>query len=218
MFTGIIESLGAVSRVFKTTSGLGLEIKCLKPIGSLKQGESIAVNGVCLTAAKIDRGGFTADVVDETLKATTLTNFKKGDRVHLERALKLGARMGGHFLTGHVDGRGKVLRVEVSGRSKIVWLQVPKKVQKYVVTKGSIAVDGVSLTVQSAGPRSAKIALIPHTLHETILGALQVNDEVNIETDAMLRQPELGAIKSMPRAETARLIKKRVAHLTKFGF
>ncbi len=213
MFTGIIESLGRVVCVHITATGLRLEIEFEKPVRGLKQGESIAVDGVCLTATQVGPRGFTADVVKETLKATTLGGRQQGQRVHLERALKLGARLGGHTITGHVDGRGVVTKLVPQGRSKLLWLKVPVSVKGFCQTKGSMAVNGVSLTLQEVLDGQVKIALVPHTLHETLLGTLKKKSWVNIEADALLRKP------SAPRKpETAVSIKRRMTFMTLRGF
>jgi len=213
MFTGIIESLGLILGVRSTSTGLKLEVEFEKPVRGLKSGESIAVDGVCLTVAQVRPCGFVADVVKETLKATTLGAFQRGQRVHLERALKLGARLGGHTLSGHVDGRGTVIRVTSEGRSKLLWIKVPAPVKNFCLLKGSIAVNGVSLTLQDIAEGAVKIALVPHTLQETLLGNLQKKSLVNIEADASLRK----ALTPSPR-ETAARIQTRLVFLSRQGF
>lgn len=218
MFTGIIESLGRVACVSKTQTGLRLAVEFEKLVRGLKQGESIAVDGVCLTAIQVSWRGFTADVVKETLKATTLGTLEQGQQVHLERALKLGARLGGHTLSGHVDGRGRVTRVTAEGRSKLLWLKVPASVRDYCLTKGSIAVNGVSLTLQKVSDGQVKIALVPHTLLETLLGKLKKNSLVNIEADVLLRKPTARLSKAVVGLESAVSIKQRLAFLTRQGF
>jgi len=218
MFTGIIESFGRVANVRKTQAGLRIEIEFIKKVRGLKLGESVAVDGVCLTATQVTPQGFTADVVQETLKATTLGALKQDRQVHLERALKLGARLGGHIITGHVDGRGIVTRVTAEGQSKLIWLKVPVSAKDFCLTKGSIAVNGVSLTIQEISEGQVKIALVPHTLQETLLGKLSAKKWVNIEADALLRKPEVCAAQVITKRETAGSIKQRLIFLTRQGF
>ncbi len=209
MFTGLIQERGTVVSVRKKTNGLRLTIHFKQRGRHLKQGESIAVDGVCLTAAKISAHGFEADVVPETLKTTTLGRFQEGRPVHLERALKLGARLGGHFVSGHVEGRATVLRSSMEGNGRILWLKVPLALRRACRLKGSVTVNGVSLTVQGLSAAGIKVALVPHTLKITQLGSLQPGDQINLETERLSA--------AAPR-ETAKTLKRRIALLQRQGF
>jgi len=162
----------------------------LKSPGDLKLGESIAVNGVCLTVSAKASKGFWVDVVAETLKATTLGSLTPGCRVNLERSLRFGDRMGGHFVTGHVDGTGRILKITREGRNVSFDLEVSAGIRKFIVPKGSIAMDGISLTVQAARGKHFSIALIPHTLQVTNLGSKRAGDNVNVEVDLLARYQE----------------------------
>lgn len=213
MFTGIIENLGSVTYVKQTKTGLKLKIKFKNKISRLKLGESIAVDGVCLTATEVRLSGFTADVVQETLKATTLGHLRPGSDVHLERALRFGTRVGGHMIAGHVDGQGTVTRVFSEGESKILWVKIPVSIRDFCLPKGSIAINGVSLTLQEVSKEQVKIALVPHTLQATLLGTLTRTSLVNIEADLVSRYTS-----AVQKSETALMIRQRTAFLRRRGF
>jgi riboflavin synthase len=180
MFTGLIQSVARVSEVLETDTGKRFIFEAdFEP----EIGESVAVDGVCLTSVG---GSFDADVMPETLGMTTLDNLEPGTRVNLERALKVGDRLGGHFVQGHVDGVGTVLKIE-DGRVEIT---PPLPLLKYIAHKGSIAVNGVSLTVSKVRDDAFEVALIPHTLESTNLSDLQIDSKVNLEVDMMARYLE----------------------------
>lgn len=186
MFTGIIEDMGTVRGLVRKGPDAELTIAPGRMDASgIALGESIAVNGVCLTVKAVSRDSFTIDASAETLSRTSLGTLERGGKVNLERALRAGDRMGGHIVNGHIDGVGRVERIEPLGESKVFWLAVPAGLAKYVVEKGSVAVDGVSLTVNEVRGGRFSVNIIPFTLSETGFGALGVGDVVNIECDIM---------------------------------
>lgn len=190
IFTGIIEELGTVSKIEKGNQSFCITIKAKKVLEDVKTGDSIAVNGVCLTVVDFSSVFFKADVMPETVNRTTLKNLAVGDYVNLERALRLGDRLGGHLVQGHVDGVGKILKKEPHDIAVIYHIAAPDNVLKYTVPKGSIAVDGISLTVIEVGKDSFNVSLIPHTAKMTTLGFKNAGDEVNLETDIIGRYIE----------------------------
>ncbi|MEV6814883.1 riboflavin synthase [Micromonospora sp. NPDC051296] len=196
MFTGIVEELGEVVGVTPTAQDSAL-VAVRGPLvtSDARHGDSIAVNGVCLTVVDVDGGVFTADVMGETLRRSALGALRAGDRVNLERAAALGSRLGGHLVQGHVDGVGEVLAREPAERWETVRFRLPATLSRYVVEKGSITVDGVSLTVAEVGPDWFAVGLIPTTLSLTTLGARAVGDSVNLEMDVLAKYVErlLGA-------------------------
>ena len=183
MFTGLIEGLGTVLRLEKNGQGLRLWIKAGFPWSDPQLGESIAVNGVCLTATSWQAGVFSVDVSGETLSRSTLGLLKTGSGVNLERAMKLSDRLGGHLVTGHVDGLGEIRLKEI--QEDFWWIQVafPENLGPFIVEKGSIAVEGISLTVNKVTGLTFDLAIIPHTADRTILSAKKVGEAVNLETD-----------------------------------
>lgn len=183
MFTGIVEEMGQVTAIRQTGEVYSLTIDATKTMEDLKIGDSVAVNGICLTVVSMEESGFTVEVVPETVRRTNVSRLALGRRVNLERALSLGKRLGGHLLTGHIDGVGEVKSIQGEGEGKVIRIAAPNRMMRYVIEKGSIAVDGVSLTVMDVEEESFRIALIPHTLQETTLGELQVGDVVNLEFD-----------------------------------
>jgi riboflavin synthase len=158
--------------------------------GELSEGDSVAVNGACLTATSVTPGGFTADVMEETLRRTALGSLRAGDPVNLELPLRAADRLGGHFVQGHVDGVGTVAAVEDEGFSRLVEIEADPGLMRYVVEKGSIAVDGVSLTVASLGEGTFGVSLIPETLERTTLGRASPGDSVNLEVDVLAKYVE----------------------------
>lgn len=185
MFTGIVEELGEViNRRYDKESAL-LFIKGKRVLEGLRVGDSIAVNGVCLTATKITSEAFYADVMPETMRRTNLADLKIGEKVNLERALSAGGRLGGHFVSGHIDGTGILLRERREGNALVKCFSAPPEVLRYVVVKGSIAVDGVSLTVIDLDDTSFHVSLIPHTLQQTTLYYRKQGDKVNLEADML---------------------------------
>ncbi|HEX3824383.1 MAG TPA: riboflavin synthase [Mycobacteriales bacterium] len=189
MFTGIVEDLGTVEAVEPLDAAARLSI-----IGStlddVRPGDSIAVNGVCLTAAEVRAGAFTADVMAETLRRSTLGELRAGAKVNLERAVTPTTRLGGHLVQGHVDGVGTVLARRPSAHWDEVDLELPADLAKYVVEKGSICLDGISLTVASLGDARITVSLIPETLARTTLGSRTVGDHVNVEVDVLAKYVE----------------------------
>jgi riboflavin synthase alpha subunit len=187
MFSGIIQTTGLVKRIRRTAAGRRLEIQGRLPGGALRRGESVGVDGVCLTVESVSRGGFRCTAVPETLRLTTLGRLGPGARVNLERALRYGEPVGGHLVQGHVDGLGRVLGWEGGRRERRLWLAAPARVRRDLVRKGSVAVNGISLTVAALRPRGFEVALIPHTLALTTLGGLRPGDPVNLEVDLFAR-------------------------------
>lgn len=186
MFTGLVEEIAQVKRVSSTPQGARLAIACTMP--SLVLGESIAVHGACLTVRTIDpAGGFEADASSETLRCTVLGQLSAGDRVHLERALRADARLGGHFVTGHVDGVGAMLQTEAVGDCLLARFSAPAKLRPFLAAKGSVAIDGVSLTLNKITPDGFEVMWIPHTLRETVLGELKPGAAVNLEVDLVAK-------------------------------
>jgi len=183
MFTGLIESEGIITRVDRVTGGGRLEVYAPEFGRDMSLGDSIAVDGACLTVAKFIRGAFIADVSEETLTRTTLGGLRQGSKVNLERALRLSDRLGGHIVTGHVDGVGSLVMRHPAGNSTVFQFAAPPEVMEYVVPKGSIAVDGISLTVAQTRDDGFAAAVIPHTEQSTTLGAKAVGAPVNLEID-----------------------------------
>ncbi|HEU4566698.1 MAG TPA: riboflavin synthase [Marmoricola sp.] len=195
MFTGIVEELGTIAGIEDQGDALRLTVTASTVLTDAALGDSIAVNGCCLTIAALEADTWTADVMQETLDKTSLYGAKAGDRVNLERAVTPQTRLGGHIVQGHVDGVGEVLRRTPSEHWELVEISLPAHLSRYLVDKGSITVDGVSLTVVEAGETSFTVSLIPETLARTTLGLRQVGDRVNLEADILAKHVEklLGA-------------------------
>lgn len=185
MFTGIIEEIGKIKSFKKDTNGATIEVECSLVLEDTKLGDSIAINGVCQTVIELSPNSFKARVSDETLKVTTFENLKSGDIVNLERALTLNSRLGGHIVSGHVDCKGKFTKIEKLTDFYNLEFENPQEQTKYVVHKGSITINGISLTVAEINQNRFKVAIIPHTFENTNLKALNVGDNVNIETDIL---------------------------------
>ncbi|WP_447972315.1 riboflavin synthase [Nitrospira sp. Kam-Ns4a] len=183
MFTGIVEEVGAVTAIEKSRAGVRMSILASTVLEDLKVGESVSVNGVCLTVVAIGPPSFTVDVSAETLAVTTLGELATGAPVNLERAMKLSQRIGGHLVAGHVDGVGAVRSRRQDGNTIFLTIEVPPEVLRYCVHKGSITVDGISLTINEVTDRTVGIAVIPHTAKVTTLGHKNVGDRVNLECD-----------------------------------
>jgi riboflavin synthase len=190
MFTGLIESIGVIRGKRPQDGGLSFQVECHFDSGDYIQGESIAVDGVCVTVETFDANGFTFSTSAETLQRSTIREKKTGDKVHLERALRLGDRMGGHIVQGHVDGVGDVRQLVSKGSGAELRINIPESLSRYVVEKGSVAVDGVSLTVASLNGADMILALIPATLEVTYLGELKAGDKVNLEVDILSKYVE----------------------------
>ncbi len=183
MFTGIIEEIGTVSAVKKGALQTRLSVSGEKIFGDLKIGDSVAVNGVCLTAAEISGKTFTADVMNETLNRSSLSGLKPGSHVNLERAMAADGRFGGHIVAGHVDGTGTVTDIKKDGNAVWYTIEADYTIIKYIVEKGSVAIDGISLTVAGVTDSSFSVSIIPHTAAETILSEKKCGDKVNLEND-----------------------------------
>ena len=188
MFTGIVEGIGTVNKISKITknrSAIEMTIDLGKQVKGLKIGQSVALNGVCLTATKISKSKCIFEMIEETTKKTDLGNLKVGGVVNIERSLKVGDRLEGHFVLGHVDGVGVIKKILKKPKEVQVYFEVPKNLAKYVVKKGSIAIDGISLTVVDIKKTLASVSLIPHTIQITNFHTKKVGDKVNIETDIL---------------------------------
>jgi riboflavin synthase len=183
MFTGIIHGLGTLKDVRQAGQGMVFTIHPVFPIKDPQEGESIAVNGVCLTAVTISHDVFSAEVSPETLSRTTLSGLRVGSRVNLERALRLSDRLGGHLVSGHVDGIGEVTEKENLSQFTLFTIAIPESLDRYIIEKGSVAIDGISLTVNSCGKGRFSVAIIPHTAKLTTMGFRKRGDKINIEVD-----------------------------------
>ncbi len=195
MFTGIVEELGEVVAVDRRADAARITVRGALVLSDAAPGDSIAVNGVCLTVAERDTDSFTADVMAETLDRSSLGALEAGSWVNLERPLTLAARLGGHLVQGHVDGTARILERTPSEHWEVVRVSLPAELARYVVAKGSVTVDGVSLTVVDVGPDWFSVSLIPTTLELTTLGRKQPGDPVNLEVDVVAKYVEklLGA-------------------------
>lgn len=185
MFTGLIDALGTIERIERINAGVRLRIAC--PYEGLVLGESIAVSGVCLTVTSMEAGGFWADASQETLDKTMLGERKQGERVHLERALQSGARLGGHIVSGHVDGVGRLIGREALGDAQRVRFEVPDVLAPMLAPKGSVTIDGVSLTVNGATKSEFDVVLVPFTRSETLFDERREGAKVNIEVDVLAK-------------------------------
>ncbi len=189
MFTGLIEDLGTVESVERTGDGARLRISS-RLADELALGDSIAVNGCCLTATAVESGSFETEAMNQTLTITALSDVDAGSKVNLELAMKAGDRLGGHIVQGHVDGIGTVASVEDDGIARRVRVTLPTQLLRYVVDKGSITLNGVSLTVAALGETWAEVSLIPETLERTNLGEVQVGSQINVECDIVAKYVE----------------------------
>ena len=190
MFTGIIEEIGIVTGIDRGANSSRITIKANIIFSDLKLGDSVATNGVCLTVSEISTSTFTADVMHETLKYTSLAKLNPGTRVNLERAMAANGRFGGHIVSGHIDGTGVIQNIEKDDNAIIYWVTTEPDILKYIVKKGSIAIDGISLTVTYVDDSSFSVSIIPHTLQETILADRKIGDIVNIEVDMLAKYLE----------------------------
>ncbi|MBN3036992.1 MAG: riboflavin synthase [Candidatus Diapherotrites archaeon] len=183
MFSGIVEKLTGVKAVERKKDFAAITLA----MGGVKTGESVAVNGVCLTATKTGRGTASFDVMSETLKKTNLSGLKKGSKVNIELPLRVGDRVGGHFVLGHVDCTARIVSKKHEGKNCVMTFSVPAGHSKYLVEKGSIALDGISLTIFNIANNGFSVALIPHTLKKTTLGFKEPGDDVNAEFDYLAK-------------------------------
>jgi len=189
MFTGLVVERGRVRRARRSGELLELEIEA-KVARDLAVGDSVSINGVCLTATRVGRRSFRTEAMEETLEKTSLGKLQRGAQVNLELPLRLSDRLGGHLVQGHVDGVARVVRVENDGDARRLWLEASGDLLRYIAPKGSVCIDGVSLTVVDAGLATFQVALIPHTLEATTFGSLKVEDPVNIEVDVLAKYVE----------------------------
>lgn len=181
MFTGIIEEVGTV-----LSFGNGkIQIEAKKILEDTKLGDSISVNGVCLTVTKLNSSDFFADVMNETLSRSNLGALKKGENVNLERAMAANGRFGGHFVSGHIDGTGKITKIQNDGNATWIYISAPKEILNLIIEKGSVAIDGISLTVAKVSEIDFAVSVIPHTSEETTLTSKKVGDIVNLENDVI---------------------------------
>jgi riboflavin synthase len=185
MFTGIVEEMGSVKALRRDAGAARLTVSASAVLGGTVLGDSISVNGVCLTVVDLGKDTFSADVALETLKVTNLGELTAGDRVNLERALQLSARIGGHLVSGHVDAVGRIRQRREEGNGWRIFIDAPETVLRYVIKKGSIAIDGISLTVADLDAAGFSIAMIPHTAKLTTLGYKAAGDTVNLEADVI---------------------------------
>ncbi|MFZ5974826.1 MAG: riboflavin synthase [Bacillota bacterium] len=200
MFTGIVEEIGIVKEIVRRSASVRISVSCAKALEGTRTGDSISVNGICLTVSELRNGWFAADVMPETVRNTGLARLRPGDRVNLERALRLSDRLGGHIVSGHIDGTGSV--ADRTEEENAIWLTVnaPDKILRYIVERGSVALDGTSLTVAYVDERRFKVSLIPVTARDTVLGRRRPGDEVNIECDVIGKYVEklLGQAQNRP--------------------
>ena len=189
MFTGLVREVGTVERADRSEAGARLRVRA-ELAQELRAGDSVAVAGVCLTVTERVKGAFEADAINQTLSLTTLGDLRDGDRVNLEPALRAGDPLGGHLVQGHVDAVATVSGIRKDGDSRRVRIELPAELARYVAPRGSIALDGVSLTVAGAGDAELEVALIPETLARTTLGALCTGDRTNVEVDLIARHVE----------------------------
>lgn len=190
MFTGIIEEIGKIKSIRRGNDSVVLEIEASHILEDVKIGDSIATNGVCLTATSFKGGAFFADAMPETMHRTTLGSLRPGDRVNLERALCLNGRLGGHLVAGHVDGVGEIVRKDKNENAIWITISAPPAILKYIIEKGSVAIDGVSLTVAYVDESAFKVSIIPHTQGETTLVDKYPGDKVNLENDMIAKYVE----------------------------
>jgi riboflavin synthase len=199
VFTGLVADLGEVTALARSADGVSLEVRS-RLAGELAAGDSVAVNGVCLTATHVSEGAFTAEVMNETLRRSSLGAVGEGAQVNLELPLRAGDRLGGHVVQGHVDGVAEVRAVREDGFSRRVEIELPPQLARYLVEKGSVTVDGVSLTVAEVGERSFTVSLIPETLTRTHLGRAGSGTKVNLEVDVLAKYVE-NLLRHRPQGE-----------------
>jgi len=188
VFTGIIEGQGIVKKFDTKTrnrSAAKMSVDLGNLVKGLRQGDSVAINGVCLTAIHISKNQAEFEMIGETFKKTNLRTIKLGDKVNIERSLKVGEKMEGHFVLGHIDGTGKIIKIEKLSKEIKFWIELPKDLARFVVKKGSITVDGISLTIVDVKKNKISISIIPHTMKITNLSSKKIGDKVNIETDIL---------------------------------
>ena len=205
MFTGIIEAIGTVKAIKHHAQDVTISVDSGKlDLSDVKLGDSIAHNGVCLTVTKLTDHGFTVDLSQETLKRSGFSQIKTGFEINLEKAMQMNARFGGHIVSGHVDGVGEISSITQLGNAVEYWVKAPDQLAKYIAEKGSITVDGISLTINDIDGARFKLTIIPHTIAQTIMANYQVGTQVNLEVDVIARYLErllLGEKASQPDAK-----------------
>lgn len=219
MFTGIIEEVGQITAVIKGQRSSQLWVQGERIIDDLKLGDSVAVNGVCLTVSQLRGNKWMADVMSETLNRSNLSDLQGGAAVNLERAMPANGRFGGHIVAGHIDGTGHIVKITKDDNAVIFEIKAAPKILRYIIEKGSIAIDGISLTVTAITTDSFKVSIIPHTVKETILGIKKPGDPVNLENDLVGKYIEKLLLNPAPKTdrnqESGRLT---IDFLTKAGF
>ena len=190
MFTGLIEEIGEIKSIAKGAKSARITIKATKIMGGVELGDSISTNGVCLTVTEFNKNSFSVDVMAETIRSSNLGKLKPGSYVNLERALRASDRLGGHIVSGHIDGIGTIVELCIEDNATWVSVETSKDILKYIVHKGSIAIDGISLTVAYVNENIFKVSIIPHTKGETTLVNKKIGDVVNLESDMMAKYVE----------------------------
>lgn len=190
MFTGIIEEIGKIQSIQKGSNSAILSVQASEIMEDIRPGDSIALNGVCLTVTSISRNGFTADVMHETLNRSSLGNLRTGSPVNLERAMSVNSRFGGHFVSGHIDGTGTVSNIRRDDNAIWYTIKSPQPILHYIIEKGSITIDGISLTVARVYEDGFSVSIIPHTAFSTTLSSRRVGDAVNLENDCICKYVE----------------------------
>jgi len=209
MFTGLTEEIGIVKDKIHFGSGLRFTVEAEKISTELQIGESVSINGACQTVVTVTKNSFTFETIEETLKKTTLGSLMKGDKVNLERSMKADARLGGHFVLGHVDTRGKIVKIVPLSASHEITIAIEPKYNNYLVRVGSVAVEGISLTVAEVNGTSFTVAIIPHTWKQTNLSTKKVGDEVNLEFDILGKY----VAKILGKEESSGLTEERLKEL-----
>lgn len=216
MFTGIIEETGRIRQISRGSKSVKLTVEASLVLEETKVGDSISTNGICLTVIEMENSSFTVDVMAETLRRSSLNNMTTGSRVNLERALRLSDRLGGHLLSGHVDGLGVIREITTEDIARVIRIDTTPELLKYIVPKGSIAIDGISLTVVDVDEKSFSVSVIPHTATVTTLMEKQPGDAVNLETDMIARYVEK-LLKKSPAEHEKKDINMEFLHQHGFG-
>ncbi|EKF51920.1 riboflavin synthase [Lactococcus garvieae] len=213
MFTGIIEEMGKVVSISHHAKSSKITINAKKIFHDLALGDSVSTNGVCLTVSSLTNSQFTADIMSESLKRSNLGSLRVGNLVNLERAMPMNGRFGGHVVSGHIDGEGKITKIKKEANATWYTIEAQNNIMDYVVEKGSIAIDGISLTIASLTPSSFKVSMIPHTISNTIFKDKKIGDKVNLESDIFAKYIEKFIFNDNSKNE--RMTKTK---LTQFGF
>ena len=206
MFTGLVKELGEIKKITPNAEGIILEVSSHELISEIGIDDSVAINGTCQTAVKVNTNSFEVQAIHTTLEKTTFKNFKVGTKVNLELALRASDRLGGHFVQGHVNGTTKLLKVENTGKNYVLSFSLPENLSRYFISEGSIAIDGISLTISRLEEDFFQVSIIPHTWENTNLSGLKISDEVNLEVDMLAKYLERLILKSAP--ESSKLTKE----------